>query len=420
MNNLSRQDIPRPARPGFFYGYTLVVTAFGLQVLIWGVFNSFGIFFDPFLEEFGWSRATVSGAASVCQFLIGVGAMAMGYLNDRFGPRVLMTFSALVTGLGYALVSLTHSVWQLYLFYGVFVGIGASGTDVILLSTTARWFVRRRGMMSGIVKIGTGVGIMIAPIIVAALISAYGWRDTYVILGIVIAVAGVAASQLLKRDPSKVGQYPDGATDLKDGMMTLDRTGMTMGQAIRTRRFWMFCLALFIVFFCTISIIVHFTTYVIDSGFSPSLGAAMISVIGGASIAGRFGMGVVGDKIGGKRSLLICFLLLAVAIAWVQFAGEVWGLVVFGLVYGFCHGGFYALNSPTVAEFFGLRAHGAIFGVVVMAGSVGGALGPLVTGWIADSVGDYRPAFLVMAVLAAVGFVLMLGTGPGPARGRAR
>jgi len=260
------------------------------------------------------------------------------------------------------------------------------------------------------------VGIMIAPIIVAALISGYGWRDSYIILGITIAVLGAAASQLLKRDPSKVGQYPDGTTDWKEGIATLDRTGMTLGQALHTRRFWMLCLAFFIVLFCTLSVIIHFATYVINSGFSPSLGAAMLSLIGGASIAGRFGMGTIGDKIGGKRGLLICFLLLAASIGWVQFAGEVWGLVLFALVYGFGHGGFYALHSPTVAEFFGLRAHGSIFGVVVMASSIGGALGPLVTGWIADSVGDYQPAFLLMALLTGVGFILMLATGPTPAK----
>ncbi len=417
MDKLTKEDEPlskQPEKPGLFYGYILVATAFGIQILMWGVYNTFGIFFDPLLNEFGWSRATVSGAASVSQILVGVGAVSMGYLNDRFGPRVLMTASALVAGLGYALTSGTDSVWQLYLFFGVIVGIGVSGTDVILLSTTARWFVRRRGTMSGIVKIGTGVGIMIAPLVAASLISASGWRDAFIILGIAIALLGGVASQLLKRDPSKVGQYPDGETAWQDTDTVLDKTGQTLGQAVRTRRFWMLCPAFFIILYCTFSVIVHFATYVTKSGFSAPVGTTMISIIGGVSIAGRLVMGMVGDRIGGKRGLLISILLLTVAFAWVQFAGEVWSLVIFAVVYGFCHGGFYALISPTVAEFFGLRSHGAIFGLVVLGGSLGGALGPLVTGRIADAVGTYQPAFLMMTLLAIAGFIMILASGPIP------
>jgi MFS family permease len=419
MNTFSRNSTPDRqlnARPGLFYGYILVATAFVIQVLMWGVYNSYGIFFNPLLDEFRWSRATISGAASLSQILIGVGAVSMGYLNDRFGPRLLMTASAMVAGLGYFLISQTHSVWQLYLFLGVIVGLGVSGTDVILLSTTARWFVRRRGMMSGIVKIGTGVGIMVAPLVAARLISAYGWRDSFIILGVTIGLLGIAASQFLKRDPAKVGRYPDGETAPQNAIFIADRTGLTLGQAFRTRRFWILCAAFFIILFCTFSVIIHFASYVASEGFPASLGTAMISLIGGVSIAGRLIMGIVGDKIGSKRGQITCFLLLTAAFVWVQFAGEAWGLVVFALIYGFCHGGFYALISPTVAEFFGLRAHGSIFGVIVLAGSLGGALGPLVTGRIVDTAGDYQPAFLLITLLAAVGFISIMLAGPVPER----
>jgi MFS family permease len=405
---------------GFFYGYILIAAAFGLETLIWGVYNAYGIFFNPLSEEFGWSRATISGAISLSQIFVGVGAVSMGYLNDRFGPRALMTGAVILIGLGYFLVSRTESVWQLYLFQGVIVGIGISGTDIILLSTTARWFVRRRGMMSGIVKIGTGVGIMIAPMAISWLISAYGWRDTFVIIGLTIAVVGAIASQLLKRDPHSVGQYPDGEKLGFDMDITPQETGQSLGQAIRTRRFLTLGPAFFIILFCTFSVIVHFARYVTEIGFSDATGATMISVIGGVSIAGRLIMGIVGDRAGSKTGLLICFVLMVAAFTWAQFARELWALVVFTLFYGLSHGGFYALISPTIAEFFGLRAHGSIFGAVVLFGSVGGALGPLVTGRIADVTGGYQPAFIVLALLAVVGFLLILGAGPVPAKTPAR
>ena len=102
---------------GFFYGYVLVATAFGLEILIWGVYNAYGIFFNPLSAEFGWSRATISGAVSVSQIFVGFGAVSLGYLNDRFGPRALMTGCAILAGLGYFLISQTETVWQLYLFH---------------------------------------------------------------------------------------------------------------------------------------------------------------------------------------------------------------------------------------------------------------------------------------------------------------
>ena len=275
-------------------------------------------------------------------------------------------------------------------------------------------------MMSGIVKIGTGTGIMIAPMVISWLISSYGWRNTFIILGLAIAVFGAAASQLLRRDPSVMGQYPDGEKLAFSMDVVPQETGQSLAQAIHTRRFLTLCPAFLLILFCTFSVIVHFARYVTEIGFSDATSAVMISVIGGVSIAGRLIMGIVGDRAGNKPGLLICFLLMVAAFTWILFARELWALVIFTLFYGLSHGGFYALISPTIAEFFGLRAHGSIFGAVVLAGSIGGALGPLVTGRIADVTAGYQPAFILLAILAAVGFLLILGSGPIPARTPAR
>ena len=165
-------------KPVLFYGYTLVAIAVGIQIIAWGTYNSFGVFFNPLLAEFGWSRATLSGAASLSQMMVGFGAVLFGNLNDRFGPRLLVAGGGILAGLGYFLMSTTNSVWQLYLYYGVIAGIGLSGIDIILLSTTARWFIKRRGMMSGIVKMGTGIGILVMPIWLNFLISNLPMADS--------------------------------------------------------------------------------------------------------------------------------------------------------------------------------------------------------------------------------------------------
>ncbi len=135
----------------FFYGYIVAITAFFIMVLIWGTYYSFGIFFKPVSTEFGWTRAMTSGAFSLSMIMYGLLGIVMGGLNDRLGPRLVMTFCGFFLGLGYLLMSQTNTIWQLYLFYGGIIGIGMGGSWVPLTSTIARWFVKRRSMVTGIV-----------------------------------------------------------------------------------------------------------------------------------------------------------------------------------------------------------------------------------------------------------------------------
>jgi MFS family permease len=397
--------------PGLFYGYTLVAVAVGIQIVAWGTYNSFGVFFNALLADFDWSRATLSGAASLAQIMVGLGAIFFGQLNDRFGPRILVAAGGILAGLGYYLMSTLNSVWQLYLFYGVIAGIGLSGMDIILLSTTARWFVKRRGMMSGVVKIGTGIGILVMPIWLTFLISNFQWRTALVITGIVMAVCLVLGAQFLVRDPSQKKQFPDG----KAPVNRLDKPAVTLNMSLReaahTRRFLTLCVAYFAVFFCSQVIVVHIVPYAVDLGYTASSSALVLAVIGGASIAGRFIMGTVGDRTGSKRALLLCFLIFILVFVWLQFAHQQWQLFLFAVFYGFAHGGFYALISPIVAEFFGLRSHGLIFGCIVFVSSIGGALGPLAAGYIFDVSASYHIAFLILLAFSAIGFVSILASG---------
>ena len=150
-------------KPKVFYGYIIVLVGFCIQALSWGMLNTFGVFFSSFLTEFGWSRTTISGAASLSGIVLGFTGIIAGRLGDKTGPRMVMIGCGVFLGSAYLLMSQINATWQLYLFYGVIAGIGFSGMDVLLLSTVARWFVKRRGMMSGILKIGSGAGMLILP-----------------------------------------------------------------------------------------------------------------------------------------------------------------------------------------------------------------------------------------------------------------
>jgi len=168
---------------GLFYGYVLVFSGFLVMLFMYGTLYSFGVFLKPVLNELGRTRASVSGAYSLCFFLSGALAMSAGWLNDRIGPRVVISCSGILIGSGYILLSRTNTIMELYLYYGLLVGTGMSGGIAPVLSTITRWFHKRRGMMTGFAIAGVGTGTLIVPPVANVLISAYGWRISFFLLG---------------------------------------------------------------------------------------------------------------------------------------------------------------------------------------------------------------------------------------------
>ena len=393
-----------------------MAASFALQWICIGAMFTYGVFFKHLAAEFGWSRATISGASSLAFLFLGLMGILAGRLNDRFGPRIIMAVSGVFLGLGYLLMSQIQAPWQLYLFYGIIVGTGMSTLDIVTLSTVARWFTRKRGMMTGIVKVGTGAGQMVAPLLVSVLLAAYGWRMSYVIMGAAVVILFLAIAQFLRRDPQQMGLLPDGETKITVRQSKPVEEGLRLRDAVRTKRFWTLSLAYFTVIFCLLTIIVHIVPHATDIGISETKAAGILSVIGGVSMAGRFTMGTISDRIGCRRAMIICFVILIVSLFWLQAARELWMLYLFALVYGFAHGGFYTLVSPFTAQLFGTKAHGVIFGVVYFAGTVGGAIGPLLAGHIYDITRSYQLDFWILAGLGLTGLLLTLLLTPATRR----
>ena len=392
----------------FFYGYIVVIASFFILLVMHGTTSTFGVFFNSFQTEFAWSRTTISGAQSLAFFLEGLFAVVVGSLTDRFGPKLVIVTSGLILGLGYSLMSQVNTVWQLYFFYGVIVGMGTTSGNVTLLSTTTRWFIKRRGIMSGIVKVGTGAGIAIMPLVASWLIPSYGWRNSYVILGIISIIGIVSFAQFLKRDPSQIGLKPYGTYEQEtNNSYVLDKS-LSFQEAIHTRQFWMICSAYFVAWYIAINVTGHIIPHTLDLGVSIVRAAGVLSIIGGASILGRLVMGFTGDRVGIRRALAICFLILIIALSWLQFAKTLWALYLYAAIYGFSHGGFFALISPLVAELFGTRSHGTIFGMVLFISQIGGTVGPVATGCIFDLTHSYQLAFLILLVASILGSVLSI------------
>lgn len=393
-------------KPQFFYGYVVVLAAFFIMVLMYGTLYTFGVFFKPLSTEFGWTSAVTSGAYSLAVILMGVSGIVMGRLTDRFGSRIVMTFCGFFFGLGYLLMSQVSAIWQLYLFYGVAVGIGMGGAFVPMLSTVARWFVKRRGMMTGFVVAGIGIGTIIFPPVANWLISSYGWRTSYIIIGIIALVFIILAAQFLRRDPRQIGQLPYGENEAREEDLNLPATGFSVREAIGTGQFWMLFGTFFCLGFCLNTIMVHVVPHATELGISATIAAGILAVIGGLSIVGRIVVGSVADRMGNKLPLIIDFVLISGVLFWLVAAKELWMLYLFAIIFGFAYGGVVTLESPLVAELFGLSSHGAILGIAAFGFTVGGAIGPVLAGRLFDIMGSYQVDFLVCAVIAVIACIL--------------
>jgi MFS family permease len=396
----------------FFYGYTIVFAAVFILIVMHGINSSFGVFFTPLQEEFGWNRATISGAASLAFLLTGFFSTIAGRITDRYGPKWTLGLSGFVLGFSYLLMSRVQSAWQLYLFYGVFVAIGQSGGDMGLLPTVARWFVRRRSLMSSVVKVGTGIGMFLMPLVSAWLITSYDWRVAYTVLSGIALVVIFSFSRLLKKDPLDLGLRPYGDAEARASNHGISPVNLTFREVLRTRQFWLVCATYFLIWYATQSTMIHIAPKGVDAGMSVAQAASIVSIIGAGSILGRISMGAAGDRIGTRNAVIICVAVLIAMLTWLQFARVPWMLYAFAPLYGFAHGGSFAIVSPLMAEFFGLKSHASNLGLLFFLGMSGGAVGPIVTGRLYDTTHSYGIAFTIMLGAAVLAIVLAFALRP--------
>jgi MFS family permease len=375
------------------------------MTVMWMGFYSFGIFFKPVLKEFGWTRAVTAGAFSLCSFIQGLLAIAMGALTDRFGPRLVMTLCGLLLGAGYLLMSQLNGLSQLYLFFSIVIGIGMGGSFVPMMTLTARWFVRRRGMMTGIVASGTGLGSVIGPVLAGLLISRYGWRTSFAALGVTIFVVMVLAALPLRRAPGHItgGAAGNGAGEW---VPSIQQEGIDFQDAIRSRQFWTVFAMIFCMGFSIFAVMVHAAPHVTDLGFSQATAANVMAVIGIACIAGRILFGKALDRIGSRNGFIFGFAVMAFSLVLVAFCGTLPLLYLFAVLFGFAFGACVTCESPLVADLFGLRCHGLLLGIVSCGFAIGGGIGPLMAGYIFDGLETYQLAFLLCGTLSAIALFL--------------
>jgi MFS family permease len=344
----------------FFHGWFVVAGAFAITFIGFGCAYTFSAFLESLQRDFGASRGSVSLVFSLAGFLyFGLGVVS-GPLADRFGARPLALAGMILVGLGLAAASMAQSLMQVYAAYGLGVGLGNGCAYAPVVGAVQRWFLRRRGFASGLAVSGIGVGTLVMPPLATMLIAALGWRDAYLALGALAAVLGGGAALLIENDPRARGLEPDGDPP-RSGPQALQAEGMSVRDAIRSRRFIALYGACLICSFGVFVPFVHLVPYAGDHGVAASTAVLLLGVIGIGSTAGRFFLGGLADRMGRQASLVAMFGGMALSLAIWLVAGKVRSLAVFALVFGIFYGGWVAVLPVAFGTLIGPSAAGFAF-----------------------------------------------------------
>jgi len=390
-----------------YYGWVVTVAGLIILTVETGIFFTFGVFFKPILAEFGWTRTELSGVFSAFMIVRIFSSLVLGYLTDRLGVRIIVILGAILASISLFLTSRFNSLWQLYVYYSLLFSVGTSCAYIPITSAVSKWFRRKRGLATGIVVLGLGLGSMVMAPFSGFLISSYGWRQSYVILGVILLVALVGAGIFLKQIAVEENKVLD-INSSSDTFSYLGCDSYTLSQALRTNAFWMQGVSWFFLSFTLYAVIIHIVSYAISIGISPIKASAVLGLIGGFSLLGRIMMGIISDKVGRKKSIVIASIIGVISLVGLLISQDLRVFYVSSFIFGFSYGGWGAQMPAMPADHFGGKNSGTILGGIFMIGGAGIAVGPWLAAYIVDSCGDYQYLFLMAIGASLLGLLFSL------------
>lgn len=393
----------------------VIVAAGGLLgcVAIGGMF-SLPVLLQPIARDTGWSVAGISSAMTIGFLAMAFASMIWGTLSDRFGPLPVVLTGSIVIAASLALASRATSLIEFQVLFGLMVGAATAAIFVPLMATVTGWFDTHRSLAVSLVSAGMGMAPMTMSPLAAWLVSSHDWRTTMLIMAGVIAALMIPLSLLLRRPLA----LADGAAV---SVAAVDERDMSRADAIRSPQF---LILLATNFFCCATHsgpIIHTVSYAVSCGIPLIAAVSIYSVEGLAGLFGRIGFGLLGDRFGAKRVLVIGLLAQAFgALAYVV-VRDLAAFYAVAALFGFVYAGVMPLYSVLIRENFPLRMLGTVMGGIAMAGSLGMATGPIAGGLIYDTFASY--AWLYVGAwgmgIGAFLMAMMFRPFPGIASGKA-
>ena len=405
-----------------FYGWYVIGACAAIALTASVTRYTFSIFMPYMLTDLGWTRSAIGAALTLHMLVYAIGAIFIGRLTDKYGSRWIMAAGGVLLMLGLALLSRIQTVWQFYFCYSFIAAGGVTATYVVPNTATARqWFVKKAGLAVAIVMAGSGLGLAVISPASPFLINRFGWRTSYIIIGVVVGLLAIlCAVFIVRKNPESMGMLPDGERQVTPAAGTIPAAVFkdeiwTVKEAAGTRSFWIFMLVYPISAIALQGVIGHIGAWGFDiakaDGMEPAgvgkfIGSAMMLMALCATVS-RLITGPLSDKVGRKPIIYGSFIFQILVFIWAMNIHSLTGFVVFAVTNGIAYGAVMPLWVPLLGDVFGRYSIATLMGLLTfMAGAVGG-LGPIIFGWIFDSTGTYTWAFIFGIGTLIVSMVLV-------------
>lgn len=398
------------------YAWVVVAVTFLALLVAASVRAAPGILILPLEQEFGWDRATISGAIAISILTFGLGGPLSGTLIERYGPRRVILGGSILIALGLAAFLTVRELWQLFLFWGIVVGVGTGAVGNVLGATVAhRWFRTHRGLVIGLFGAATSAGSLVFIPAMAALSVAVGWRAAIALLIGACVVVLLPVALFMRDRPADVGAraFGEGET-VSDAERASDARTTPLRDAIRTTDFWLLAGSFFICGYTSNGLVgTHLIPHAVEHGFTAVTAASAVGVMGAMNIVGTLSSGWLSDRFDNRKLLAGYYAFRALSLAALPLVIESRGLYLFAIVYGL---DWIATVPPTAnltANIFGRASLGTIYGWIFFSHMLGAAIAAYLGGFFHEVLGDYHLMFISAALLGFIAAGLALRIAPG-------
>jgi len=377
--------------------YKVAATGFLSLFSVVGImFYGIPFFFDFWVKDFNWSRATVTSGNMFGKIIIGpLFGFAAGWFVDRFGPRRLLLSGIVMCGLAVIGLSTMTTLWQYYSFY-LLMALGyMCGGPLPNQVLTSRWFNKSRGKAMAIAYLGIGVGGMLVPQLAKWLNMQIDWRSSLVVLGMFMIAIAFPMAWFVRDNPEG-----------KLKVVKADEPKIPFKTILKSRSFYL----LVIGSMCSIGAVAGVSQnlklfFSLDLKYSQGHAANIISLVLGASLIGRLLMGWLADRYSKKYVMMLIYTLISGSILLLYFASSPGVVYLFAFIFGIGLGGDYMIIPLMAAQLFGVKVMGRVMGLIITVDGLGEAFGPLLAGWLRDRTGTYTAGFTALILLSLIGTI---------------
>jgi MFS family permease len=348
-----------------------------------------GILFLPLIADTDWSRVEVSLAVTVQTFMNMIALFAVGWLGARLSSRSIILITTLLGSVGFVLCGFVQSVWHLVIALGIFAGIGGGGASLVsVVALTSRAFVKQRTMAIGVVQSGISIGGILGPVLLVPVIHTIGWRDSFVLVGLLLGLITLLMLPLLNPRATESDGAPKG---------NAETTVWTVRRSLLTPVYWILYLQFLLLMTGWYIIVTHFYLFATDQSLPVGVAATAIIWVAGASIPGRFLLAPLADRFGDRVIFVLSFVLMTIGFVLLLGHASELKVQVFGIVFGLACGMCLPLFPKLLQHYYGFPLLKQLYAIQFTASNVAGMTGPVLAGWIFDTTGSYAIVFRLLA-----------------------